>query len=215
MGPEDVVLGQQVFIARQQFLIDQSRDEHEQARPMQSIIHAKRSSYPCWNEPRSGTINFLTKRGTAGSTVGWGFQAIAGPVWESAVSSIILTSSNPGLGVYNDFIGSSGGAVNGVTAPLTAWNQSFDAANGLGFGSFTIDAAAKPGDSASGTLEFLFETFTSDPNICSTCAIGFTTIDLPFSVVVTASTTPEPATFYQIAGGVLLAFGGRRPRKVR
>jgi hypothetical protein len=42
MGAEDALFNQPVFIAQQQFRIDQSRHKREQARAVQSITHTKR-----------------------------------------------------------------------------------------------------------------------------------------------------------------------------
>jgi hypothetical protein len=47
MRAENAILSEQVFIAQQQFLVDQSRDEGEQARPMQLITHEKVHHTPC------------------------------------------------------------------------------------------------------------------------------------------------------------------------
>jgi hypothetical protein len=39
MGSKDAVLGDEVFIAEQQFLVDETGYEGQQARPVESIIH--------------------------------------------------------------------------------------------------------------------------------------------------------------------------------
>jgi hypothetical protein len=160
--------------------------------------------------PASGDIT-----GSAGSTVGWGFLLTTDLEWLSAVSSETLLDSNPGLGTYLDFIGSSGGLVNGVTAPSSSWNQLFDASAGDGVGAFVIDSAAHTGDTDSGLMEILFESFSQDPNICSTCATGFVTIDLPFSVRVVApvNTTPEPATWLLFVGSLLAGAAAKLQRR--
>src|SRR5262245_61578679 len=41
MGSEDAVLGRQVFVAQQQFLIDEAGHEGQQACPMESIAHGR------------------------------------------------------------------------------------------------------------------------------------------------------------------------------
>jgi hypothetical protein len=59
MGAEDAILSQQVFIAQQQFLIDQSRDEGEQARPMQWITHENVHHTPMPQEGRSRSDEYF------------------------------------------------------------------------------------------------------------------------------------------------------------
>ena len=39
MGSKDAVLGDEVFIAEQQFLVNETGYEGQQARPVESIIH--------------------------------------------------------------------------------------------------------------------------------------------------------------------------------
>ena len=150
--------------------------------------------------------------GTAGSTVGWGFVISPNPLeWVSAVSSETLFETNPTLGSYTDFIGSEGGPVNGVIAPGTPRSQNFDALNGFGIGSFAIDSSADVGAVDTGTIEVLFETFSSDPNACSTCATGFQTVDVQFDVAVAqpGAQAPEPGTFFLLGGGLLLLVSRR------
>jgi hypothetical protein len=153
--------------------------------------------------------------GAAGSTVGWGFTLTPDPTeWLSAVSSEALFETNPGLGIYSDLIGNQGGPTSGVIAPGTPWAQTFDAANGLGVGSFTIDPSAHAGDSDSGTIEVLFQTFFDNPNNCPSCSTGIQTFDLPFSVVVQAapSNAPEPGTLVLGMAALLIAACWKRVR---
>jgi hypothetical protein len=157
--------------------------------------------------------------GTSGNTVGWGFVISPDPLeWASAVSSETLFETNPTLGSYTDFIGNEGGPVNGVIAPETPWSQKFDVFSGEGIGSFAINPNAAVGAVDTGTIEVLFETFSSDPNVCSTCATGFQTVDVPFDVAVSqpGAQAPEPRTFFLVGGGLLLMVSRRyRSRRLR
>lgn len=62
MSPQDAVLGKQVFIAQQQFLIDQSCDEREQAGPMQSVIDANVHHTGAGASVAPGPMSIWTKR---------------------------------------------------------------------------------------------------------------------------------------------------------
>jgi hypothetical protein len=145
--------------------------------------------------------------GTPGSTVGWGFTLTPDSTfWVSVTSSILLTESNPSLGTYTDFIGALGGPVNFATPPAGGnWVLAFNNAASEGVGSFTISAAANPGDQNTGTLRISVEYFSDDPFTCGSCAEGSDDFDLAYSITVAPVQTqvPEPATW--AAGGIALA----------
>jgi PEP-CTERM motif len=148
--------------------------------------------------PASGDI-----QGIAGSDIGWGFTMTSDPVFTvSVVTSDLLGETNPGLGIYTDFIGAQGGP--GSSALLAAgapdWTQSFDFLNGLGVGDFSIDPNAPVGSVDKGTLEVQYETF------CPACSIGFRSVDIPFSVTVVGA--PEPSTMWLV--GICLGVAALR-----
>jgi hypothetical protein len=146
--------------------------------------------------PAGGTVT-----GTPGSTVGWGFQLNADPVdWISISGVVLLGEDNPGLGSFNDFISPQGGPNFGALAPGGPdWGQAFDPVNFLGFGSYSIDPGAQPGDHNAGAFLVLYETFTDNPATCGACFDQSGTYLVPFRVDVVAA--PEPGT------GVILAMG--------
>ncbi len=153
-------------------------------------------------DPPGGTI-----QGAPGSTVGWGFTLTSDSTsWISVVTSALIDETNPLLGTYTDFAGLLGGPDNGVLDPNTApWTEAFDNTNMLGIGAYVIDPGAVPGDSDSGLLDLNYEAFSTDPNICPTCATGFFDLQVPFEVDVTASqSAPEPSAAWLIGLGLLL-----------
>lgn len=148
--------------------------------------------------PFSGNI-----AGSAGSNVGWGFTLTPDSTfWISVLTSSLTDESDPGLGVYTDFIGSQGGPVNAVLGPGSPdWMETFDFVSQVGVGSFSIDPAAPAGAIDSGILDVEYETFSADPNVCGSCGIGFADATADVSVQVTA--TPEPAVGWLAACTIL------------
>src|SRR4051812_13433418 len=95
--------------------------------------------------PASGALS-----GPPGAVIGWGFTLAPDPTyWTSVVGVILLNESDPYVGTFLDFIGPQGGPVAGALAPGSQdWTESFDADQGLGFGSYTIDAASLQGSNS-------------------------------------------------------------------
>lgn len=141
--------------------------------------------------------------GSAGSDVGWSFTITSDPTyWVSAIASDLIAQTSPSLGVYTDFIGIEGGPTNGVLAPKALpWTESFDDIS-HGIGAFTIDPGAVLGASDSGTIEIQYVTYSQDPNVCPTCAVGTGSLLTPFTVdVVAPAPTPEPSEVWCMAVG--------------
>lgn len=155
-------------------------------------------------DPSSGSIS-----GLPGDTVGWGFTLTSDDTeWISVVTTSLINESNPALGFYTDTAGLFGGPMNAVLAPGAApWVMSFDALNQTGLGAYTIDPSAPIGAMDAGMIDLNYETFSADPNICSSCATGFG--DLQVQVQVTAA-TPEPANFVTFLFGIALVVLSRR-----
>ena len=144
--------------------------------------------------PSSGSI-----MGQPGDTVGWGFTLTSDTAeWISVVTSSLLIESDPGLGTYTDYAGLQGGPVNGVLAPnVPAWTENFDPVNMLGIGSYSIGSSL---GFDSGFLDLNYETFSADPNTCTSCSTGFGDLLAPFQV----QSAPEPAAVWMV--GLALAF---------
>jgi hypothetical protein len=158
-------------------------------------------------DPSSGNVS-----GPAGSTVGWGFRLTSDTTdWISVIGTVALFETNPALGSFTDFIGPQGGPVSGAVAPGAAdWVQLFDLSAASGLGAYTIDPGAQIGDSDSGTFRVLYESFTDNPATCGGCMDGVGSVDAGFTVTAAAE-TPEPGTWWLLAGGMLWL--GRRRRR--
>ena len=99
-------------------------------------------------DPADGVLT-----GTPGSTVGWGFTIQSDPLqWISFEGSFLMNETNPGLGVYTDLIGASGGPLDFVLpAGAPAWTQSFSDAAQTGIGAYALSPASLPGDQNAGS----------------------------------------------------------------
>lgn len=114
--------------------------------------------------------------------------------WVTAVSSFILTQTDPTFGIYDDVIGALGGPVDAVLAP-----GSPDWSDQLGIYFVSPDPATAVN---SGTIRVLYEEFSGDPNACVECYLGPGSFDVEFEI----TTIPEPGTWLSLAaGGALLA----------
>lgn len=152
--------------------------------------------------PPTGSI-----QGHAGQTVGWGFTLTSDPAdWISAVTTSLVGETDPSLGIYMDNAGALGGPTNGVLAPGAApWTVPFSP----GIGAYLIDPGAGVGMIDQGMLDLNYETFSADPNVCSSCALGFADLQVPFQIEVVAA--PEPGTWW-LAVPLLLIGTIRRRR---
>jgi hypothetical protein len=152
-------------------------------------------------DPPSGVV-----QGTPGQTVGWGFTLNSDPnQWISVVTTMLLNETDPDIGTYSDLLGQLGGPDNGVLAPgAPDWKLPFDAGQGTGIGAFAIDPNAAIGSVDRGVLDMAVELFSANPNVCPSCAVGFTDVDVPFEVQVVApgsvSSVPEPTMVWPLAG---------------
>lgn len=164
--------------------------------------------------------------GLPGQAVGWGFQATnqiqtappAGeePEWITFTGSLLLSESNPSIGVYVDLIGSLGGPENFVLPPgYGPWTVGFDFSQFLGLGTYFIEPQVVPGAVNSGVIRVLYERWSDDPNQCGECNLGSGELDLAFSVTVTDTLpepVPEPGTWALVAGAWLAVMGWRQHR---
>ena len=157
--------------------------------------------------PEDGLIS-----GTPGSTVGWGFNLASDPLaWTSITGVVPLGESNPTLGLFIDLITPQGGPVFGALPPGGPdWVQAFDPLNFLGFGSYSIDPTALPGDGNTGTFLVLYETFSGNPATCGSCFLDSGVALVPFAVTVVAA--PEPAST-ALLGLALMVVALRRARR--
>ncbi len=165
-------------------------------------------------DPAGGAIT-----GTPGGTTGWGFTVESDPVqWISFAGSFLTSETNPGLGIYTDLIGASGGPVDFILpAGVPAWTQIFSDAAQTGIGSYALSPGALPGDHNSGVLRVLWVAYTADPYSCVNCFAGSFQQDFDFRVEVAGAPpqiAPEPTTLpvLLIAGTLLL---GRRAIGIR
>lgn len=159
-------------------------------------------------DPPSGNIT-----GLPGETVGWGFRVTADTnEWIAFVGSFLLFESDPGIGVYEDLIGSKGGPVNGVLSPGSpVWEESFDYAQGLGLGAYAIAPLAPVGSVNRARLFVLYERFSQDPSVCEDCLLG--SGELTADVGVTVGEIPEPGTMSLVAAAALALFAVQRRRR--
>ncbi|MBN9656610.1 MAG: metallophosphoesterase [Acidobacteria bacterium] len=146
-------------------------------------------------KPAGGAIT-----ASAGSTRGWGFEIVNDSAeWISFVSSYSFNETNPALGYYSDYIGPQGGPVNFVLAPGAVWSQPFDALSMLGFGAYQVDPTAAVGDSTSGLIRTVWDSYPTDPATCQCIPAQFS-MDLPFEVSIVNA--PEPGGFWLIGTGL-------------
>lgn len=155
--------------------------------------------------PMDGVVS-----GAPGQTVGWGFDLTADSTnWTSITGSFILFDSNPGLGLYSDFIGPQGGPSGGVLPPAAPdWMESFDAGAATGLGSYAISSLASAGQSDSGAFLVEYETFSDNPATCGSCFVSSGTFVENFTVNV----APEPSSFSFAAAAILAALAARRAK---
>ncbi len=163
-------------------------------------------------DPANGAL-----QGAPGQTVGWGFTMVSDPTnWTTVVGTILLGESNPGLGIYTDFITGQGGPTFGsLPAGAVNWSQPFTLIPGSGFASYLIDPSAVPGSVNAGTILILYEMYSGNPATCGgACFVSSGTETLDFSVQV--SDVPEPGTVTMLGLGsfALLAVGWRRRQRL-
>ena len=157
-------------------------------------------------DPAAGAIT-----GTPGGITGWGFTVQSDPLeWISFAGSFLMNETNPGLGIYTDLIGASGGPVDFVLpAGAPPWIQVFSDAAQTGIGSYALSPASLPGDQNSGVLRVQWVAYSGDPYTCGSCFTGSFQQDFDFSVTVAAAPStdaPEPGTLsvLLIAGALFL-----------
>jgi len=160
-------------------------------------------------DPAAGAIT-----GTPGGITGWGFTVESDPVeWISFAGSFLMNETNPGLGVYTDLIGASGGPLDFLLpAGAATWTQIFSDAAQTGIGAYAVSPGSLPGDENSGMLRVQWVAYTADPYSCGSCFAGSFQQDFDFSVTAAAApsaSAPEPGTLSAllIAGSLIL---GRR-----
>ena len=165
-------------------------------------------------DPADGVLT-----GTPGSTVGWGFTIQSDPLqWISFEGSFLMNETNPGLGVYTDLIGASGGPLDFILpAGAPAWTQIFSDAAQTGAGSYALSPASLAGDQNAGVLRVLWVAYSANPYTCGSCFAGSFQQDFNFQVAAAdapSQVAPEPATLsvVLIAGAMFL---GRKMHAVR
>ena len=167
------------------------------------------------------TLNPVVISGAPGQTIGWGFTLTPDPTYFISVSSAFIdTESNPAVGFFTDWISLAGGPSSGVLAPGGSdWVQAYSASLGTGFGQYTIDSNALPGDSTTGTFLVIYSRYSGDPNNCGACFVDSQFLSPLFQVDVTAtdvSGVPEPGWTATLGVGLLVAGSAwRRARKLR
>jgi hypothetical protein len=151
--------------------------------------------------------------GTAGSVVGWSVEVTSDPLqWITFTSSFVLVETGS-LGSYQDFLGPIGGPSDGFLAPNSGpWLLDYNFASQTGLGAYFIDPLVVVGASASGTIRILYEAFTDDPLTCGDCYFGSGSLDVDYSVTVSAEPVPEPATAGCVIGAALLLIGLRKKK---
>jgi hypothetical protein len=159
--------------------------------------------------PLSGQIS-----GLPGETIGWGFDiASDNDDWIAITSSIWLFESNPTIGFYTDSIGLQGGPQAGYLQPLSPnWLQFFDNSLNTVLGSFTIDNAAPLGGSTTATLRILFERYSDDPTVCTSCFLSGDSADLQLTVNVAepSAAIPEPGTYTLFATALAILWARKK-----
>jgi hypothetical protein len=168
-------------------------------------------------DPVDGVIS-----GAPGDTVGWGFTVTNGTNWISIDSVSIENETSPlggassGFTSYMDLLG---GLTNGVTPPNQMWSLGFSPGSpGTGIGQYAIDAATPLGASDSGDFVIFYDEFSGDPNTCGSCYLDtlqmFDSGGNPpaFTINVTATTVPEPASALLLLAGGIVALARRRGR---
>jgi hypothetical protein len=154
--------------------------------------------------------------GSPGETVGWGFDLTADPDnWTTIIGTIPLFESNPGMGMFTDFMSPQGGPVGGALPANTPdWIQTFDANAFTGFGGYTIDPLAAIGDSDIGMFLVQYEQFSDDPTTCGQCFLASGEFFVDFTVN-TVSPAPEPASSVTMLGGAgLVALAALIKRRI-
>jgi hypothetical protein len=150
--------------------------------------------------------------GGPGETVGWGFEWTPDPNYYVTVSGALVDSeSNPALGLFTDFISVTGGPTLGVIGPGAPWIESYDATARTGFGDYTIDPGALPGDSNFGQFLLLYVRYSGDPNSCGSCFVDSQFALVDFGVNVTEP-VPEPASIVMAGLGAAVLFALKKRR---
>jgi hypothetical protein len=163
-------------------------------------------------DPANGAL-----QGAPGETVGWGFRMISDPAnWTTVVGTLLLGESNPGLGIYTDFITGQGGPTFGsLPAGAVDWVQPFTVIPGSGFASYLIDPSALPGSTNAGSILILYEMYSNNPATCGgACFVSSGAEMLDFSVQVSGVPEPGTVTMLALGGAALLVAGWRRRQRV-
>ena len=160
--------------------------------------------------------------GAPGDTVGWGFTMTNGTNWISIDSVSIENETSPlggASGGFTSYMDLLGGLTNGVTPPNQMWSLGFSPGSpGTGIGQYAIDAATPLGASDSGDFVIFYDEFSDDPNTCGSCYLDtlqmFDSGGNPaaFTINVTATTVPEPASALLLLAGGIVALARRRGR---
>lgn len=168
------------------------------------------------------TLNPTVITGIPGQTIGWGFTLTADPTYYISISSAFVdTESNPAVGFFSsDWISLAGGPASGVLAPGGSdWVQAYSASLGTGFGQYTVDSNALPGDSTTGTFLVIYSRYSGDPNSCGSCFVDSQFLSPLFQVDVTAtdlSGVPEPGWTAALGVGMIVGVAAwRRARQRR
>jgi len=162
-------------------------------------------------DPANGSVT-----GSAGSTVGWGFDLPSDPTNSLTIVSSFLTSqTNAALGNYVDLIAGQGGPDGGLVDPGAAdWVEPFvfgaDPANQTGVGAFLISPLAQAGATDAGFIQIDWE-LDSASSGCPGCFVSSGAILTPFQVTV-GSVAPEPATSGLILVAALAGYAIYRRR---
>jgi hypothetical protein len=132
--------------------------------------------------------------GAPGSTIGFGFSMTGDLIYYTSIVSVtVLNEDNPGLGSFVDWLSPQGGPDNAVLAPDATWTQSYDPFQNTGFGQYLMNAGVPAGSTDSGTFLVQYDQFFADPNTCSFCWVGDSTLTVDFSVTA-AAPAPEPGS---------------------
>jgi len=167
------------------------------------------------------TLTPGTVTAVPGQSTGWGFSVTSDDTYYIAiVAAFVDVESNPNLGFFVDWISLAGGPVNSVMAPnAPTWSQAYSPLDLTGFGEFSVDSSAVPGDQDVGAFLVLYQRFSADPNTCSRCFVDTQTLSADFTVTAINPTdraaVPEPSTSVLIAVAMLAALIVRRYRNCR